>query len=93
MSNLKKILPLNAMSELPEPNADAKSITALKKSGGKIVGYQLEDGSLVNKSDAVNLARQGGIKGVGIAKNKGTEYLKSLPDENDKNNLSNLPTM
>ncbi|MDR1753495.1 MAG: DUF3892 domain-containing protein [Eubacterium sp.] len=86
-------LPLNAMSELPTPNANAKKITALQRSSGRVTGYQLEDGTTLNKADAVNLARQGGIRGVGIAKNKGSEYLKSIPDENGNNNLSHLPTM
>lgn len=86
-------LPLNAMSEIPEPKADAKRITALVKDSGKITGYQLSDGQILNKADGVELARQGGIQGVGISKRKGNEYLKSLPDGNDNNNLTNLPTV
>ncbi|MFY9378680.1 MAG: DUF3892 domain-containing protein, partial [Acutalibacteraceae bacterium] len=38
-------------------------------------------------------ARQGDIKGVGISKRNGNEYLKSLPDQNEENNLSSLPTV
>ena len=86
-------LPLNAMSEILEPKADAKRITALVKDSGKITGYQLSDGQILNKADGVELARQGGIQGVGISKRKGNEYLKSLPDGNDNNNLTNLPTV
>ncbi|MPN34354.1 hypothetical protein SDC9_181847 [bioreactor metagenome] len=39
------------------------------------------------------MARQGEIAGVGIAHRKDTEYLKSIPDGTEDNNLSNLPTV
>jgi hypothetical protein len=86
-------LPLQAMSEIPTPTADAVSITALVKESEQVIGYQLSDGRLVSKSEGVSIARQGGIKGVGIAMNSGTEYLKSLPDATEANNLSNLPSI
>lgn len=86
------ILPTMALKDIPQPNADAKEITALVKDSGTVVGYQLNDGQILNKEDAILLARNGGIKGVGIAENQGTEYLKSLPDDSDANNLSNLPS-
>jgi len=84
---------MNTLNEIPMPNADAQRITALKKERGRIMGYQLSDGRILDKADAVMLARQGGILGVGIAQRKGREYLKSLPDGDDNNNLSNLPSV
>ncbi len=86
-------LPMNTLSDIPTPNANAQTITALQKQSGRVVGYQLSDGRVLNKIDAVALARQGGIAGVGIANRKGSEYLKSLPDETDNNNLGNLPSI
>ena len=86
-------LPMMAMKDIPTPNADAKQITALVKERGRITGYQLSDGRILNKEDAVQLARQGGIQGVGISSRKGNEYLKSLPDGSDANNLGNLPSV
>ena len=86
-------LPMMALQDIPQPKPDAKRITALVKKGGRIAGYQLSDGRVLSKEEGVLLARQGGIQGVGIAKRKGTEYLKSLPDENEGNNLSNLPSV
>ena len=86
-------LPLMAMSEIPTPAPDAKHITGLVKDSGKITGYQLSDGKVVSKEEGLELARQGEIAGVGIASNKGTEYLKSLPDQSEGNNLGNLPTI
>ncbi len=86
-------LPMMAMQDIPQPKADAKRITALQKQGGRITGYQLSDGRVISKEEGIRLARQGGIAGVGIATRKGTEYLKSLPDENEDNNLGNLPAV
>lgn len=86
-------LPLRALDQIPTPNADAKSITGLIKESGKVTGYQLSDNTFVNKQEGVELAKGGGIKGVGVANRKGVEYLKTLPDDSENNNLSNLPAV
>ena len=86
-------LPMKALSEIPTPNPDAKQITALVKEGGRVTGYQLSDGNILSKSEGVLLAKQGGIQGVGISTRNGNEYLKSLPDASEDNNLSNLPSI
>ena len=86
-------LPLMAMAEIPTAHSNARHITGLVKEGGRITGYQLSDGQVVNKDEGLELARQGQIAGVGIATNQGTEYLKSLPDQTEDNNLGNLPTI
>ena len=86
-------LPMNALSEIPVPNTNAKKIVGLVKNSGKIAGYQLSDGRIVDKSEGVLLAKQGEIQGVGISKRKGSEYLKSLPDNSEANNLGCLPTV
>ena len=86
-------LPMMAMKEIPTPQSDAKEITALVKQGGRVTGYQLSDGQILDKPAAVQLARQGGIRGVGVAVRKGNEYLKALPDGSDNNNLGNLPSV
>ena len=93
MQKTLRTLPLNTFEEIPKPKADAKKITGLIKKGGRIVGYQLEDGSNLTKEAAVEAARRGGIKGVGIARRKDTQYLRALPDGKENNNLSSLPTV
>jgi len=93
MDNTKTTLPMMAMKEVPTPGPNAQPITGLIKQSGKITGYQLADGRKLEKGEAVSLARQGGISGVGIAARKDTEYLKSLPDGAQNNNLSSLPTV
>lgn len=86
-------LPLMALEDIPKPNADAKQIVALVKESGRITGYKLSDGRILSKDEGVQLAKQGGILGVGIATRNGNEYLKSLPDEREDNNLDNLPSI
>ncbi|WP_167955860.1 DUF3892 domain-containing protein [Anaerosporobacter faecicola] len=86
-------LAMNALDDIPQPNANAQEIVALVKHSGKVTGYQLSNGTTLSKEDGVALAKTGGIKGVGISHRNGQEYLKSLPDQTDNNNLSRLPTV
>lgn len=90
---LKTALPMAALDIIPEPDANASHITGLIKEGGSVTGYQLSNGSCVSKEEGVALAKEGEIKGVGVAHRNGKEYLKSLPDGSENNNLSKLPTV
>lgn len=90
---LGEALARNALDDIPTPKSDAKEIVGLVKSSGRVTGYQLSDGSTVSKQDGVALAKEGEIRGVGIAHRKDTEYLKSLPDDSENNNLGNLPSV
>lgn len=85
-------LPANINIMNPVPNKDAKSISKLIRNNGKISGYQLSDGTVLSKSEGVALAKQGGIRGVAIASRNGSEYLRSLPDGSESNNLGDLPS-
>lgn len=86
-------LAMNALDNIPSPGPTAKNIVALVKHSGKVTGYQLSDGSTLSKEEGVALAKNGGINGVGISHRNGQEYLKSLPDNTENNNLSSLPTV
>ena len=86
-------LPMNALQDIPTPKKDAQQIVALVREDGRVSGYKLSDGRILSREEGVQLAREGGIRGVGIATNKGTEYLKSLPNETEENNLGNLPSV
>ncbi len=90
---LDSSLAKNTLDEIPEPKSDAKDIVGLVKSSGRITGYQLSDGATVSKEDGVAMAKNGEINGVGIAHRKDSEYLKSLPDSEEGNNLGNLPSV
>jgi hypothetical protein len=91
-NNVSK-LPAMAMEDIPAARADAKRIVALVREKGHVSGYKLSDGNIVSKEDGVRLAKDGGIRGVGVAKRKGSEYLKSVPDGSENNNLGSLPSV
>ena len=69
-----------------------KILEKLVKKNGKVTGYELSGGEILNKAEAVALAKQGGIRGVAIASRNGNEYLRSYSDSGENNNLSNLPS-
>ena len=81
------------LDQIPQTSANAKRIVGLVKEGGRITGYKLSDETFVSKPEAVSMAKQGQIAGVGIAHRRDTEYLKSIPDGSDNNNLGNLPSV
>lgn len=86
-------LAYSALDEVPTAKADAKEIVGLVKTSGRVTGYQLSDGSTVSKEEGVAMAKAGDIQGVGVAHRKDSEYLKSLPDNTEENNLGNLPSV
>lgn len=85
-------LPANINIMNPVPNKDAQSITKLVRKDGRVAGYELSDGRVLSKREGVALAKQGGIRGVAIASRNGSEYLRSLPDGDESNNLGDLPS-
>ena len=91
--SLRTELPKMALDDIPTPDSDAVKITGLVKEHGRIQGYQLSDDRIVSRSEGVALAKEGQIRGVGIAHRKDTDYLKAIPDGDEGNNLSSLPTI
>ena len=83
----------NTLDQIPQASPNAKRIIGLVKEGGRITGYQLSDQTTVSKQEAVTLAKQGRIAGVGIAHRGDTEYLKSIPNGSENDNLGNLPSV
>ena len=81
----------NTLDQIPLAAPDTKRIVGLVKQGRRITGYQLSDNSVVEKQQAVDMAKHSQIAGVGIAHRGDTEYLKSIPDGSEHNNLGNLP--
>lgn len=84
---------MNTLDTAPKAKAGAKSIKQVVKDNGTVTGYMLSDNTVVSKEDALNMARDGQIKNVGIAHRYDTEYLKGIPDSKSTNNLSELPTV
>ena len=88
-----KELVKQTLDQIPQANSNAKRINGLVKEGGRITGYKLSDETFVSKPDAVTMAKQGQIAGVGIAHRGDTEYLKSIPNGSENDNLGNLPSV
>lgn len=82
----------NTLDQIPQAVSDAKRIVGLVKESGRVTGYKLSDNTFVAKSDAVQMAKQGKISGVGIAHRGDTQYLKAIPNDNENDNLGNLPS-
>ena len=93
MSETNMMPPEGINKHASKAGEDGLSVVGLVKKSGKISGYQLSDGSKVSKEQGVQLAREDKIKGVAVATNQGTEYLRALPDSADGNNLGNLPSV
>ena len=83
----------NTLDQIPQAEPNAKHIVGLVKKGGKITGYKLSDETFVSRQEGVSMAKQGQIADVGIAHRGDTEYLKSIPDGSENDNLSNLPSV
>lgn len=67
-------------------------IVAVKKDKDDICSVKLDDGSVYELNQAINMAKDGKIEGVNVGKDKlGRETLRSNPDGDESNNLSNLP--
>lgn len=92
--NCDPIFKLNSeeLASKSKPDTDKKSITAIMKHSGEITGYELSNGEQITKERGVELAKVGDISGVSVAiSKKGEEYLRSLRDDDESNNLSSLP--
>lgn len=73
---------------------DQYEIVAVKhNSKGKLISFQLEDGTILDYNQAIEMARNGQIKNdVGVISRKsGFAFLRSKPDGIEENNLDNLP--
>ena len=88
-----KELAKQTLDQIPQAKNNARRIVGPVKEGGRITGYQLSDNTILAKQQAVDMAKQGRISGVGIAHRGDTEYLKSIPDGSENNNLGNLPSV
>ena len=86
-------LPKNINKAEPTPNVAAVWICKLDKHDGDVVGYELSNGQRVTKDEGIQMAKMGEIACVAVATKKGNEYLRSLPDDDESNNLGNLPSI
>ncbi len=85
-------LAINANVVVSEGNDSAKAITKVIKHHQEVVGYELSDGSRVSMEQAIQMAEANELQHVGVSTSKkGEPYIRSLADDDESNNLSNLP--
>ncbi|MFU0824673.1 DUF3892 domain-containing protein [Clostridium sp.] len=58
-----------------------------------VIGYRLENGEVISKGEAVDLSRQGAVKGISeeVYKHQ-DEFLRSIPHE-ELSNILELPVI
>lgn len=87
-------LPKNINQVVSEGGPQAKEIVKFIKQDNEVVGYVLSSGEKVSVKEAIKLAKEGMLEHVGVSVSRGgNEYIRSLPDDDESNNLSNLPSI
>ena len=77
-----------------EGGPNAKAITKRIVKSGEVVGYELESGEHVTIEQAIQMAKANELRHVGVSTSKdGSEYIRSLADSDESNNLGNLPSI
>ncbi|MFC0524500.1 DUF3892 domain-containing protein [Pontibacillus salicampi] len=71
----------------------AERIVAVRKNGqGSIIKMKLSNGDIVDYKEAQQMALDGLLEHVDINRGKdGDMHLRSTPDSDESNNLSNMP--
>lgn len=68
------------------------SVSKVMEKEGKVAGYELSNGQYVDVQEAVQMANNGEISGVIVAKTRyGGECLRTMPDGKEGNNITELP--
>jgi len=73
---------------------DTTTIVKVRKNNdGDITDVMLQNGNVFSINEAIIMARDNKIEGVNVGKAKnGREFLRSDPNDNENDNLDNLPT-
>jgi len=70
-----------------------KIVKVRKNKDGDITDVMLKNGNIFSTNEAIMMARDNKIEGVNVDKAKnGREFLRSDPNDNEDDNLDNLPT-
>lgn len=69
-----------------------KIVAVRKNKDGDITDFKMDNGQEIGYSQAVQMAKNGQIDQVDVFNKYGREIIRSEPDSDKSNNLSNLPT-
>lgn len=71
----------------------SKVVKVKKNPDGDITDIMLENGNVYSIDEAIVMAKDHLIQGVNVGQARnGREYLRSNPNDNEGDNLDNLPT-
>ena len=74
-------------------NDKSKILKVKKNQDGDITNVMTNNGNVYSIDEAIMMARDRTIENVNVGKTKnGREYLRSNPNEDENDNLDNLPT-
>jgi len=75
------------------PNNNCKITKVKKNTDGDITDIMTSDGNVYPITEAISMAKDHAISGVNVGKAKnGREFLRSNPNDEEDDNLDNLPT-
>lgn len=70
-----------------------KIVKVKKNSDGDITDVMIDNGNVYSIDEAIMMTKDGAIEGVNVGKARnGREYLRSNPNDNEGDNLENMPT-
>jgi hypothetical protein len=74
--------------------SDKGRIVKVKKNtDGDITDVMIDNGNVYSIDEAIMMTKGGAIEGVNVGKARnGREYLRSNPNDNEGDNLDNIPT-
>ncbi|MBV7272528.1 DUF3892 domain-containing protein [Clostridiaceae bacterium UIB06] len=71
----------------------SKVVKVKKNNDGDITDIMLENGNIYSIDEAIMMVKDDLIEGVNVGKARnGREYLRSNPNDNEGDNLDNMPT-
>ncbi len=71
----------------------SKVVKVKKNNDGDITDVMLENGNVYSIDEAIMMVKDDLIEGVNVGKARnGREYLRSNPNDNEGDNLDNMPT-
>jgi hypothetical protein len=69
-----------------------KIIKVKKNEDGEVTDVMLENEKIVSFSETVDMIKNKEIEGVTVAHRGDKSYLRSVPNQDDGDNINNLPT-
>ena len=74
-----------------QPEQEQREIVAVHMEEGNLAAFKLDDGTILSKTEAIELTKRGGIKDCNVGRRGSRETLRRNPVEDASKSLTNLP--